>query len=268
MATGGQQLTISDCYDVSQTSVSKCVRTVAPLIAGMARDYVKMPTNMNVIQVMEGFRDISGMPGIVGAIDCTHIHILRPTCDNPELYRNRKGYFSLNCQAVCGPDLTFFNIVARWWGSAHDSNIFNNSRLRFEFEQGMHRGKLLGDMGYPCRNYLLTPLMHPRNQQETAYNVAHIRTRNKIECAFGVLKKRFSCLGKRLNTALETTKNVIVAAVVLHNFAIQRNVPLPGDDNYDADSDEEDEDENPEALADDHDAAQEAERNRYIRMYF
>ncbi|KAK4310001.1 hypothetical protein Pmani_018401 [Petrolisthes manimaculis] len=32
MATGGHQLTISDCYGVSQTSVSKCLRTVTPTI--------------------------------------------------------------------------------------------------------------------------------------------------------------------------------------------------------------------------------------------
>ncbi|KAK4321342.1 hypothetical protein Pmani_007823 [Petrolisthes manimaculis] len=59
MATGGHQLTISDCYGVSQTSVSKCLRTVTPTIAQMARDYVKMPTGLDVIRVMEGFRDIA-----------------------------------------------------------------------------------------------------------------------------------------------------------------------------------------------------------------
>ncbi|XP_063848238.1 putative nuclease HARBI1 [Scylla paramamosain] len=90
-ATGGHQLTINDCYQVSQTSISKCLRTVTPIIAQMAKDYVKMPTGMNAIRVMEGFMEIARMPGIVGAIDCTHIHILRPACENPELYRNRKA---------------------------------------------------------------------------------------------------------------------------------------------------------------------------------
>ncbi|XP_063855691.1 uncharacterized protein LOC135097672 [Scylla paramamosain] len=91
MATGGHQLTISDCYQVSQTSISRCIRTVTPIIAQMAKDYVKMPTGMNAIRVMEGFLEIARMPGIVGAIDCTtHIHILRPACENPELYHNRK----------------------------------------------------------------------------------------------------------------------------------------------------------------------------------
>ncbi|KAK8378757.1 hypothetical protein O3P69_009459 [Scylla paramamosain] len=97
MATGGHQLTISDCYQVSQTSISRCIRTVTPIIAQMAKDYVKMPTGMNAIRVMEGFLEIARMPGIVGAIDCTHIHILRPACENPELYRNRKAGLHNHC---------------------------------------------------------------------------------------------------------------------------------------------------------------------------
>lgn len=272
MATGGHQLTICDCYELSQTSGSKCLRTVTAIIAQMAREYMKMPTGMQAIRVMEGFRDIAGMPGIVGAIDCTHIHILRLTCDNLELSRNRKGIFFLNNQAVCGPDLTFFSIVARWWGSAHDSIVFNNSRLRHKFEQGMHRGKLLGDMGYSFRSYLFTPLMNPNDDNETAYNDAHIKTRNKVECAFGVLKRLFSCLGMRLYTAFDTTKNIIIAAVVLHNFAIWRNVPLPNDpvESDDADSDDSNADDqgaDPEVVLDINNAAQEAERDLHIRRY-
>lgn len=47
-----------------------------------------------------------------------------------EEFRNRKGYFSLNVQAICDADLKFMNVVARWPGSAHDATIFNNSILR------------------------------------------------------------------------------------------------------------------------------------------
>lgn len=46
-----------------------------------------------------------------------------------EEFRNRKGYFSLNVQAVCDADLRLMNVVARWPGSAHDA-IFKNSVLR------------------------------------------------------------------------------------------------------------------------------------------
>lgn len=43
-------------------------------------------------------------PGIIGAIDCTHIAIKSPAVDNdvhPGIaYYNRKGYYSINVQLV------------------------------------------------------------------------------------------------------------------------------------------------------------------------
>lgn len=63
--------------------------------------------------------------------------------ENAELFRNRKGYFSLNVQTVCNSNLEITNVVARWQGSVHDSTIFNNSRLRANFEDGTYGNSLL-----------------------------------------------------------------------------------------------------------------------------
>ena len=67
------------------------------------------------------FESKYGFPGVVGAIDCTHVKIKSVGGENAELFRNRKGIFSINVQAVCGPDLLFFDVVSRWPGSTHDS---------------------------------------------------------------------------------------------------------------------------------------------------
>ena len=49
--------------------------------------------------------------------------------------------------------------MARWAGSIHDSTIFHESRLRARFgTREIGNGYLLGDGGYPCKSYLLTPL--------------------------------------------------------------------------------------------------------------
>lgn len=40
-----------------------------------------------------------GLPYIDGAIDCTHVRLVHTKLQNiEEIYRNRKGYFSLNIQ--------------------------------------------------------------------------------------------------------------------------------------------------------------------------
>lgn len=224
MAHGSHQTVIGDCYNVSQTSVSRCVSRVSRAIARRRETYVKFPDADAVRQTVDDFYAIDSMPGVIGCIDCTHIPILRPTCNNSELYRCRKGYFSLNVQAICDANLLFTNVVARWHGSVHDSRIFEHSFICQTLEDGDYQGHLLGDSGYPCRKYLLTPVLTPHDRpidhQVEAYNRSHVKTRNTIERAFGVLKRRFATLGKVMRTKLSTTKSIIVAAVVLHNLAV------------------------------------------------
>ena len=50
---------------------------------------------------MSGVYAVSGLPGVIGAIECTHVLIQSPGGDDAEIYRNRKGYFSINVQLVC-----------------------------------------------------------------------------------------------------------------------------------------------------------------------
>jgi len=139
---------------------------------------------------------------------------------NAEFFRNRKGFFSLNVQAVCNANLEITDIVARWPGSVHDSTIFHNSRLRANFENHMYRNALiLGDSGYPSKSYLLTPLLNPERPAEIVYNQAHIRTRNIIERLFGVWKRRFPILALGMRYKLQRIMTIIVATAVLHNIA-------------------------------------------------
>lgn len=48
-------------------------------------------------------------------------------------------------------------------------------------------GWLLGDSGYPLRPWLMTPFLTPQAGQQEKYNASHIKTRNCVERAFGVL---------------------------------------------------------------------------------
>ena len=52
--------------------------------------------------------------------------------------------------------LPFTNIVAQWPGSVHDSRVINNSEICAKFENGEIEG-VLGDAGYSCLPYLMTP---------------------------------------------------------------------------------------------------------------
>jgi len=55
-------------------------------------------------------------------------------------------------------------------------------------------GCLVGDGGYACRRYMLTPLNTPTTAPERVYNSAQILARNCIERTIGKLKHRFPAL--------------------------------------------------------------------------
>ncbi|KAK5600633.1 hypothetical protein CRENBAI_001363 [Crenichthys baileyi] len=59
--------------------------------------------------------------------------------------------------------------------------------------QGELSGVLLGDEGYACLTFLLTPFADPQTAGQHKNNVAHARTGAHIEMAFGLLKSRFQC---------------------------------------------------------------------------
>lgn len=220
-ATGTFQLVIGDLFDIHKSTVCRIVHKVTSAIAKLCPKYVKFPMSaeerrneMNQVYL------ISGLPGVIGAIDCTHVPIQSPGGQDAEIYRNRKGQFSVNVQLICDSRGCISDVVARWPGSVHDSTVFDNSRIRALLETGPTDGYLIGDNGYPCRRYLLTPVTNPANDPERKYNEAHISARNCIERANGILKRRFPALKYGLRLKLKHTLPVIVAAVVVNNIAL------------------------------------------------
>ena len=137
--------------DLDKSTICRIVVRVSSAIASLKNQYIRFkPTE----ETTAGFYRRVRFPGVLGAIDCTHIPIPNPGGENRELFRNRKGYCSINMQVVCDDKVQLTNIVVRWPGSTHDSRIFDNSRLCAMLERGAYEGHLLGDNGYACRGYL------------------------------------------------------------------------------------------------------------------
>ena len=101
---------------------------------------------------------------------------------------------------------------------------------------GEFDGYLLGDGGYPCQPSLLTPDPEPEPGPQQRFNVAHCRTRARIEMTIGILKARFQCL-RELGVTPERACHIIVACVVLHNIAIIRGEQHPAVQISDAEDD-------------------------------
>ena len=150
LAGKSYQTVCGDLSSVSQASVSRIFKRVIEAICKLRTGIVRFPEELEPIK--RAFFNVCGFPGVIGCIDGTHVPILQPSDHpQPEIFRCRKGFFSINSQIVCGPDHTIYNIVARWPGSTHDSRIFNNSTLISRLEGNELNGFLLGDGGYACK---------------------------------------------------------------------------------------------------------------------
>lgn len=168
-ATGEHQLSIGDFVGAHQTTVSRIIYKVSNAIADLCPRYVKMPSAQEQIRVQNGFYEIARFPRVLGCIDGTHIKIQSPGNlsisitikwvvtipfffliggEDPEIFRNRKSYFSVNTQILCDSNLKILDIVADWPGSTHDVTIFNSSRIKARFENGeFNNGIILGKGG-------------------------------------------------------------------------------------------------------------------------
>ena len=71
----------------------------------------------------------------------------------------------------------FLNMVAKWPGSTHDSHIPQTSAIGLSLEgTTLDDGVLLGDSGYACLPYLMTPYPNPISNPQRRFNRAQKST--------------------------------------------------------------------------------------------
>ncbi|KAJ8974307.1 hypothetical protein NQ317_009547 [Molorchus minor] len=240
-ANGSYQRVIGNSFllSMAQNTISNCVNEVSSLIVNHLSDnWILFPsTREDKLAIKEQFMAHTNFPGVIGAVDCTHVAIVAPL-EEEHNYINRKGYHSKNVQVVCDYNLRILNINPQFPGSTHDSYIWRMSQVQAELERcfnnGDHNSWLLGDSGYPQQPWLMTPILHPiAGTPEEQYNNSHASARNCIERCFGVLKGKFRCLlGERvLRYSPEKVGTIAVSCAVLHNICIaarlEHNFDIP-----------------------------------------
>lgn len=218
-ATGNFHITIGDFVGISKSTVFKIVHSLCRTIASWRHEFIYFPrTPRELLENQVQFYQTARFIRVVGCIDCKHVKVGSFGGNDAEIYRNRKGCFSINVQVICNAHLEIIDIVARWPGSTHDATIFLNSRIRNFFENNSFGDALLlGDSGYANSSYLLTPLQNPQSAAEL-YNESQIRTRNFIERTFGVWSRQFAVLNGMRIRKVDRVLTVIVATAVLHNM--------------------------------------------------
>lgn len=88
---------VSDRFGVGKATCFRALRRVICALFQIAHEFIKWPTGQKAIEVMNEFHNVSGLRGVIGAIDGTLIEIGKPT-ENCDDYICRKGYSAIHLQ--------------------------------------------------------------------------------------------------------------------------------------------------------------------------
>ncbi|KAJ8915568.1 hypothetical protein NQ315_012453 [Exocentrus adspersus] len=170
LGKGEVLLSVADKFNVTVSTVHKCVYLVLDELVRLRKKYIVWPDENERRDIVNNFA-AKGFPGVVGAIDGCNIPFKAPA-DQHESYIDRKMQHSRKLQGVCIPNKIFTNVVVGWPGSVHDSRIgtylvskvFQNCEIFRNVDNG-RRAKyftnleqhLVGDSAYPLLDWVLTP---------------------------------------------------------------------------------------------------------------
>ncbi len=229
-----QCTTSHQLFGVGISTVRTIVNNTCSVIAkNFLPRYVQMPTDGRLREVIDGFKSRWGFPQVVGAIDGSHIPIIRPS-DSATDYYNRKCFHSIIIQEVVDyqGQLLTSTLVGRVNCMMQDRVFYNSSFYRkgcqgtllpsqpVQLEGKNIRLLILGDPAYPLLPWLKKP--HPytatTTPQEKHFNYCQSQARMVVENAFGRLKGRWRCLLKRMDGDLKSAPAIVAACVTLHNI--------------------------------------------------
>jgi len=177
------------------------------------------------------FKSLKFFIGIIGAIDGSHIRIVKPK-KNPNSYCNRKNYHSILLQGVCDSNKLFLDVYTGEPGSIHDMRLFRKSDLYeriknslIDFPEDSH---IVGDLAYKLSPYLLVGFKNVGilTERQKNFNKKLSQCRVKIENTFAYLKGRFRRLKYLETVRLDLICLLIVCACIMHNICIlKRDLP-------------------------------------------
>ena len=119
--------TVANQFGVAVSTACHIIhQTTKAIVDILTPEYIKFPENdAEYLAAMATFQ-CRQIPNCVGAIDGSHIRILRPTECSTDFY-NRKGYYSILLQGICDGDGKFLSVSCGYPGSIHDARMLRRS---------------------------------------------------------------------------------------------------------------------------------------------
>ena len=145
-------------------------------------------------------------------------------------FYNRKGFYAIVVQVIVDADRRFMWFSADHQGATADSTAWestNRGRRRFANGEFPHPFFIVADAAYTCTESVLTPFHNKTDKDKDAYDYFQSHYRINVECALGMLQRRFGVFWRELAVPLDKVKYILHACMVLHNLSLdEKRVPV------------------------------------------
>lgn len=234
---GGDPHDLKLIYCMSKTQVMRCVWRVVDAI-NLRLDNMKFPIDdLGAMNELE--RDFAAATrggfwrGQAGAIDGVHFRMKCPPAsavkDPMRYYVARKQEFALLAIAICDYKRRFTWAEISHASCTHDSTAWAATKLGQRVEKGdLPKGFFLnGDAAFALSPWMIVPSTGDASLDD--FDFYQSSNRMAIECAFGILVRRWGVLWRPLSMEFSRRAPLILALMRLHNFCIDQRLLASGD---------------------------------------
>ncbi|RZF37589.1 hypothetical protein LSTR_LSTR003154 [Laodelphax striatellus] len=235
LATGDRFQYIHFNHRVGATTAGKIVAETCTAIWSVMSPMFLMtdPSPEKWKEISVRFEELWNFPNCCGAIDGKHVRIEAPW-NSGSLFFNYKSYHSIILQAVVDAEGKFVAVDVGEAGKHSDGGVFHSStfgRLFNDKKLNLPKPKTLfktkttnfpyvfvADEAYALSRHMMTPFnKNSLTRERRIYNYRQSRARRIVECAFGMMAKKFRVFELAMLTHPDKTKIIVLACCVLHN---------------------------------------------------
>lgn len=169
-----------------------------------------------------------------GAIDGLAIHIRAPSnsevMNQSRFYSGSKKKYCLNMQGVCDAQCRFIAVTCKHVGSTNDAVAYVQGSLKDLCESQQFPFHWNGDNAYTLSESMMIPFpgtnLSVTRPCKEWFNFWHSQVRITIERTFGIFVQRWGIFWQPLKFNLSNCVRIVHACCRLHNFCINRNLPV------------------------------------------
>jgi hypothetical protein len=226
---GGSPLDLRLIYCVSKSYVYHCIWLVIDAVnKALEIDFpIDDPQKLKILEEEFAAASRGGIwRGQVGALDGVHFAQRAPSksdVDNAMKYFvGRKDKYALLCMAICDARRRIIYYDISQAPTTHDSLAWGASKLGRRIMNGeLPKPYFINaDAAFSLSDSVITP----SGGEDDDFDFHQSSNRMPIECAFGILIKRWGLLWRPLTVRFDRRAPLIGACMRLHNFCIDSGI--------------------------------------------